>query len=69
VSSKQIAARTPLARVVKTSWLALCVVFTAACHLEMYDQPSVKPYQESAAFADGVGSRAPQPNTVSPVYR
>ena len=37
----------------------------AACHLDMYSQPKLKPYASSSFFADGAGSRPLQPGTVA----
>jgi mono/diheme cytochrome c family protein len=45
-------------------WLALCLVL-AACGTDMYDQPKLKPYQQSSFFADGQGSRDLVPGVVS----
>src|SRR5262249_49503035 len=35
-----------------------------ACAQDMYDQPRYEPYEASAFFADGRGSRSPVPGTV-----
>ncbi|HEU4327812.1 MAG TPA: cytochrome c [Roseiflexaceae bacterium] len=52
--------------------LACCGLFAAACHLDMYDQPAYRAYQESAdeslsaaAFPNGAISRAPVAGTVA----
>lgn len=44
---------------------ALCaVLFAAACHHDMQDQPRYEPYEASEFFPDGRASRAPVPGTV-----
>ncbi|GAB4199391.1 MAG: cytochrome c [Roseiflexaceae bacterium] len=52
--------------------LACCGLFVAACHLDMYDQPAYRAYQQSgdenvsaAAFPNGAISRQPVAGTVA----
>ncbi|MBC8074917.1 MAG: cytochrome c [Chloroflexales bacterium] len=45
-------------------WAVFCLVL-AACGTDMYDQPKLKPYQQSDFFADGQGSRDLVPGVVS----
>ncbi|HMO56090.1 MAG TPA: cytochrome c [Roseiflexaceae bacterium] len=59
------AGRMPLSRAVKLGWIAFCLLFTAACHLEMYDQPSYRPLQSNEFFADGAAQRPLVDNTVA----
>jgi mono/diheme cytochrome c family protein len=51
-------------RIVKIGWIAFCLLFTAACHLEMYDQPSYRPLAANDFFADGSAQRPLVENTV-----
>ena len=52
------------ARLFKIGWVPFCLVL-AACHLDMYSQPKVKPYAASSFFSDGAGARPLQPGTVA----
>jgi mono/diheme cytochrome c family protein len=53
------------ARIVKAGWVFFCLLFVAACHLDMYDQPKYGTYETSEFFPDGAAARALPPNTVS----
>jgi cytochrome c5 len=53
----QRARRAPLARIVKLGWVAFLLLFTAACHLEMYDQPKYKALDGSDFYPDGASAR------------
>lgn len=54
-----------LTRVVKTGWVAFCVLFVVACHLDMYNQPRNEPYTENTLFPNNAVARPIEPNTVS----
>lgn len=45
-----------LTRFARIGLLPLCF-FLGACHLDMYNQPKVDPYESSTFFEDGVASR------------
>jgi mono/diheme cytochrome c family protein len=59
------APRRPIARLVRLAWLPFCLVFLAACHIDMYDQPKYKPNQPSSFFQDGRAMRPPVQNSVA----
>jgi mono/diheme cytochrome c family protein len=54
-----------LARALKIAWLPLCMLFVAACHADMYEQPRLEPYNASNFFPDGKAMQAPPANTVA----
>jgi mono/diheme cytochrome c family protein len=62
ISTKNAARRT---RLVKLAWLPLCMLFIAACHADMYQQPRLEPYNPSVIFPDGKAMQAPPANTVA----
>jgi hypothetical protein len=43
---------------------ALCGLLASACHTDMFEQPKLRPLEESAFFADGSSARPPVPDTV-----
>jgi mono/diheme cytochrome c family protein len=53
------------AKLVKLGWVVFMLLFTAACHLEMYDQPKYKALQSSDFFQDGAAMRPLVDNTVA----
>lgn len=55
----------PLNRIVGLAVLALAVLFTTACHLDMYAQAKAKPLSKSDFFANGSSMRPLLPNTVA----
>jgi mono/diheme cytochrome c family protein len=59
------ARRAALTRLVKLGWIGFLLVFTAACHLEMYDQPYNRPLSSSDFYRDGAGMRPLVENTVA----
>lgn len=48
-----------LTRLLRYGWVALILLFTAACHYDMYDQPKQRPLSPNSFFADGRASRPP----------
>lgn len=54
-----------LTRFIRLGWVGFCLVFVAACHLDMYNQPRYQPYEESTFFRDGSSARPLEPGTVS----
>ncbi len=52
-------------RVLRLGWLPLLLIFVAACHQDMYDQPKYKPLAPSTFFDDGRSARPVVPNTVA----
>lgn len=59
------ARRVTRTRLVKLGWVAFMLLFTAACHLEMYDQPKHRALQTSEFFTDGAAMRPLVENTVA----
>jgi mono/diheme cytochrome c family protein len=55
----------PLNRIVRVVVLSIAVLFTTACHLDMYQQPKAKPLSSSDFFANGSSVRPLLPNTVA----
>ncbi|MEN9935729.1 MAG: hypothetical protein RLZZ387_2308 [Chloroflexota bacterium] len=64
-SVQQRVRRVTVARLVKVSWVAFMLLFTAACHLEMYDQPKYRALQSSDFYEDGAAMRPLVDNTVA----
>src|SRR5690349_19292039 len=64
-SQKQRAGKFSAARIVKTGWVLFLLLFTAACHLEMYDQPKYEALKEGDFFPNGSSARPLVANTVS----
>jgi mono/diheme cytochrome c family protein len=64
-SLSQRARRVRPARLVKVFWVAFMLLFTAACHLDMYDQPRIRALQPSDFYEDGAGMRPLVDNTVA----
>ncbi|HWQ14340.1 MAG TPA: cytochrome c [Roseiflexaceae bacterium] len=54
-----------LTRLVRVGWVAAMLLFTAACHLEMYDQPYNRPLSASDFYKDGASARPLVENTVA----
>lgn len=44
-------------RVLRYSWMLLILLFAAACHYDMYEQPRYTPLEPSNFFADGRSAR------------
>lgn len=61
----QRARRVTRTKLVKIGWVVFMLLFTAACHLEMYDQPKYKALQTSDFFPDGAAMRPLVDNTVA----
>ncbi len=58
--------RSPLvATLMRVGWIPVLLIFMAACHRDMYDQPKYKPLSTSTFFEDGRSSRPAVPNTVA----
>lgn len=53
------------ARLLRVWWVPLCMLFVAACHTDMYNQPRYEPYDDSDFFADGKAMQAPPADTVA----
>jgi mono/diheme cytochrome c family protein len=64
-SLSQRARRVSGTRLVKVGWVAFMLLFTAACHLEMYDQPKYRALQASDFYEDGSAMRPLVENTVA----
>jgi mono/diheme cytochrome c family protein len=62
---QQRARRISLTRLVKLGWVGFMLLFTAACHLEMYDQPYNRALTPSDFFDDGASARPLVENTVA----
>lgn len=62
---QQRARRVRATKLVKLGWVAFMLVFTAACHLDMYDQPKYKALQSSDFYKDGAAMRPLVDNTVA----
>jgi mono/diheme cytochrome c family protein len=62
---QQRARRVTLARLVRLGWVGMMLLFTAACHLEMYDQPYNRPLSASDFYEDGASARPLVANTVA----
>ena len=54
-----------LTRIVRSSWVLICLLFLGACHLDMYDQAKFKANDVNPFFEDGRANRPPVPNTVA----
>jgi len=62
--------RLSVAKILRTLWVGLCLLFVAACHLDMYDQPAYWAYegsgdQPAAPFANGASAQRPVGGTVA----
>ena len=55
----------PWTRLIRVGWVGFCLLFVAACQLDMYNQPYYKTYEESTFFRDGTSARPLVPGTVS----
>lgn len=55
----------PLTQMVRLAILLVAVLFTSACHLDMYQQPKNKPLSESDFFPSGSSARPLLANTVA----
>lgn len=53
------------AKVIRTGWVVILLVFMTGCHRDMYNQPKYKPLEPSTFFADGRSARQPVPNTIA----
>jgi mono/diheme cytochrome c family protein len=60
----QRARRVTPTRLVKIFWVGFMLLFTAACHLDMYDQPKIRALNASDFYQDGAGMRPLVDNTV-----
>lgn len=57
--------RSLITKLVRVGWVGFCLLFVAACHLDMYNQPKYGPYEETTFFRDGAASRPLEPGTVA----
>jgi mono/diheme cytochrome c family protein len=51
-------------KLVKLCWVGFMLLFSAACHLDMYDQPKIRALNASDFYEDGAGMRPLVDNTV-----
>lgn len=62
--------RLSVTKIIRTAWVGLCLLFVAACHLDMYDQPSYWAYEQAhdqpaAPFANGASAQKPVAGSVA----
>ncbi len=55
----------PWTRLIRVGWVGFCLLFVAACHMDMYNQAYYKTYEESTFFRDGTSARPLVPGVVA----
>src|SRR5690242_16133684 len=55
----------PWTRLIRVGWVGFCLLFVAACHMDMYNQARYQPYEESTFFRNGAASRPLLPGVIA----